>query len=176
MRYRRDLSCGRSHLRPRFPLLRTGEPVTTHALMVLLVAVALTEIAAIATSIDLHRALAHRALRVHPTLDVFFRAVLWMTTGQNRREWVAVHRKHHTFTDKAGDPHSPRLLGFWRVQILNVYYDMRHGPPNPRTLGAPGQAVALLDIPTRSYPSRGAPGKARQTGQSRVFLGPAGNH
>ena len=96
-----------------------------HALLILLVAVALTEVAAIATSIYLHRALAHRALRVHPVLEIFFRAVLWMTTGQNRREWVAVHRKHHTFTDKAGDPHSPRLLGFWRIQILNVYYYMK---------------------------------------------------
>ena len=107
--------------------------MTAHALIVLLVAVALAEIAAIATSIYLHRALAHRALRVHPALDVLFRALLWMTTGQNRREWVAVHRKHHTFTDTAGDPHSPRLLGFWRVQILNVYYYMKEAK-NPETL------------------------------------------
>src|SRR6266540_4200930 len=97
----------------------------THALIVLLVAVSLTEIAVMATSIYLHRALAHHALRVHPVLDILFRVVLWMTTGQNRREWVAVHRKHHTFTDRAGDPHSPRLLGFWRVQVLNVYYYMK---------------------------------------------------
>src|SRR5215468_2525946 len=77
----------------------------THALIVLLVAVVLAEVSAIATSIYLHRALAHRALHVHPALDVLFRTLLWMTTGQNRREWVAVHRKHHTFTDRAGDPH-----------------------------------------------------------------------
>jgi len=38
---------------------------------------------------------------------------------------VAVHRKHHTFTDREGDPHSPRLLGFWRVQLFNVAYYMR---------------------------------------------------
>jgi stearoyl-CoA desaturase (delta-9 desaturase) len=120
--------------------------VTRHALIVLLVAVALTEVAAIATSIYLHRALAHRALHVHPALDVFFRAVLWMTTGQNRREWVAVHRKHHTFTDKAGDPHSPLLLGFWRVQILNVYYYMKEAK-NPETLAryAPDIAADRLD-------------------------------
>lgn len=118
----------------------------THVLIVVLVAVTLTEIAAIATSIYLHRALAHRALRVHPVLDVIFRTVLWMTTGQNRREWVAVHRKHHTYTDKPGDPHSPLLFGFWRVQILNVYYYVKEAK-NPETLEkfAPDIAEDRLD-------------------------------
>src|SRR5262245_8497327 len=117
-----------------------------HALIVVLVAVALTEVSVIATSIYLHRALAHRALRVHPALDVLFRLVLWMTTGQNCREWVAVHRKHHTFTDRAGDPHSPQLLGFWRVQILNVYYYVKEAK-NPETLAkfAPDIAADRFD-------------------------------
>ena len=66
-------------------------------------------------------------------MDVFFRTVLWLTTGQRRREWVAVHRKHHTFTDQEGDPHSPRLLGFWRLQLLNAYYYAREAR-NPETL------------------------------------------
>jgi stearoyl-CoA desaturase (delta-9 desaturase) len=89
------------------------------------VAVAVVQMAVIATSVYLHRALAHRALVVHPVADVVFRTVLWLTTGQRRQEWVAVHRKHHAFTDREGDPHSPRLLGFWRVQLLNVYYYVR---------------------------------------------------
>ena len=79
----------------------------------------------LATSIYFHRALAHGALRVHPVADVVFRALLWITTGQRRRQWVAVHRKHHTFTDREGDPHSPRLVGLWRVQLLNAYYYAR---------------------------------------------------
>jgi stearoyl-CoA desaturase (delta-9 desaturase) len=90
-----------------------------------LVAIALTQVAVIATSIYLHRALAHRSLQLRPLADVAFRTALWLTTGQCRQEWVAVHRKHHTFTDREGDPHSPRLLGFWRVQIFNVAYYIR---------------------------------------------------
>ena len=97
------------------------------------VAVALVQVAVIATSVYLHRALAHRALVVHPIADVLFRTVLWLTTGQRRQEWVAVHRKHHAFTDQEGDPHSPRLLGFWRVQFLNVYYYIREAR-NRRTV------------------------------------------
>jgi stearoyl-CoA desaturase (delta-9 desaturase) len=98
-----------------------------------LAALALTQIAAVSTSVYLHRALAHRALRLHPVTDVCFRALLWLTTGQNRREWVAVHRKHHKFTDRTGDPHSPKMLGFWQVQLFNVYYYVREAK-NPDTI------------------------------------------
>ena len=68
--------------------------------LVPLVAVALSQVAVIATSIYLHRGLAHRSLTIHPVLDVFFRTILWITTGQKRQQWVAVHRKHHTFADQ----------------------------------------------------------------------------
>jgi len=85
----------------------------------------LAEIAVIATSVYLHRGLAHRALRLHPVTDGCFRTLLWLTTGQSRREWVAVHRKHHAFTDRVGDPHSPRLFGFWHIQLWNIYYHPR---------------------------------------------------
>src|SRR5258708_12939126 len=86
-----------------------------------------------AASVYLHRGLAQRSLRLHPVADAACRTVLWLTTGQTRREWVAVHRKHHTFTDREGDPHSPRLLGLWRVQAWNVYYYIPE-PPNPETI------------------------------------------
>ncbi len=107
--------------------------MSTPAWLVPIVAILVTQAAVLATSIYLHRALAHRALSLHPVADLFFRTVLWLTTGQRRQEWVAVHRKHHTFTDRDGDPHSPRLLGFWKVQIFNVYYYVREAR-NPETL------------------------------------------
>ncbi len=102
-------------------------------LMATAVTLAVTEAAVIATSVYLHRGLAHRALRLHPIADFLFRCILWVSTGQNRREWVAVHRKHHAFTDKEGDPHSPLLLGFWKVQLGNVFYYVREAR-NPETI------------------------------------------
>ena len=98
-----------------------------------LAAVVLTQTAILATSVYLHRALAHRSLAVHPAADLLFRIVLWLTTGQDRREWVAVHRKHHAFTDREGDPHSPQLRGFWHIQFLNAHYYMREAR-NPETI------------------------------------------
>jgi stearoyl-CoA desaturase (delta-9 desaturase) len=121
-----------------------------------IIAVVLTQVAVIATSIYLHRTLAHRALRLHPAADLAFRIVLWLTTGQRRQQWVAVHRKHHAFADREGDPHSPRLLGFWRVQLFNVYYYIREcRNPDPIATFAPDLAEDRLD---RIVFSRGLPG------------------
>jgi stearoyl-CoA desaturase (delta-9 desaturase) len=121
-----------------------------------LIALALTQIAAIATSVYLHRALAHRALRLHPVTDVCCRVVLWLTTGQSRREWVAVHRKHHTFTDRVGDPHSPRLFGFWHIQF-NVLSAREARNPETIRMFAPDIAEDWLD---RTVFSRGLAGLA----------------
>jgi stearoyl-CoA desaturase (Delta-9 desaturase) len=107
------------------------------SLQILIIATAafiLAQMATVATSIYLHRALAHRSLILRPAAAAFFRAVLWLLTGQTRQQWVAVHRKHHTFTDREGDPHSPLLLGFWKVQLWNVYYYVREAR-NGETVG-----------------------------------------
>jgi stearoyl-CoA desaturase (delta-9 desaturase) len=48
------------------------------------------------------------------------RVLTWVMTGIKPRQWVAVHRRHHAFTDVEGDPHSPLLEGFAIVQIGNV--------------------------------------------------------
>ncbi|MDH3420545.1 MAG: fatty acid desaturase [Gammaproteobacteria bacterium] len=64
-----------------------------------------------------HRDQAHRAIDLHPALRHFFRFWLWMTTGANTKEWVAVHRKHHAFCEKEGDPHSPKVFGLRTVLL-----------------------------------------------------------
>jgi stearoyl-CoA desaturase (delta-9 desaturase) len=72
------------------------------------------------TTIFLHRTLSHRALTMEPALRFTCRALTWITTGIRPRQWVAVHRRHHAFTDVEGDPHSPLLEGFAKVQAGNV--------------------------------------------------------
>ena len=102
-------------------------------LLSLVVAAILIQVAVFSTTIYLHRTATHKALVIHPALEWTFRFVLWVVTGLSTREWVAVHRKHHAFTDEEGDPHSPALLGFWRVQLGNVYYYVRE-LKNPETV------------------------------------------
>jgi stearoyl-CoA desaturase (Delta-9 desaturase) len=79
-----------------------------------------TQAAVFATTVYLHRVLAHRSLTVRPRVAMVFRAVVWITTGIVPRAWVAVHRRHHAFSDTPQDPHSPVVLGFWAVQLGNV--------------------------------------------------------
>ena len=81
---------------------------------VLLVAVSV-QLSSFATSIYLHRSLAHRGLYFNPVVAFPMRVQLWLATGINAKEWVAVHRKHHRHTDVEGDPHSPVLEGLWQI-------------------------------------------------------------
>lgn len=69
----------------------------------------------------LHRSQAHRGVEFHPIVAHFMRFWLWMTTGQVTKQWVAVHRKHHRFTEAEGDPHSPHVFGFWRVMFKGAF-------------------------------------------------------
>lgn len=97
------------------------------------IAIILTQVATSSTTIYLHRCATHRALTLHPAIAWMFRFALWITTGLATKEWVAVHRKHHAFTDADGDPHSPRLNGFWPVQLGNVFCYVREAG-NPATV------------------------------------------
>ena len=74
-----------------------------------------THITIISVTLFLHRGQAHKGIVFHPILSHFMRAWLWLTTGMVTKQWVAIHRKHHAFSDKEGDPHSPHVFGIWTV-------------------------------------------------------------
>lgn len=85
-----------------------------------IVGLVVCQVAIVLTTVFLHRTLSHRAITMSPGLTFFCRALTWLTTGIMPRQWVGVHRRHHAFTDVEGDPHSPRILGFAKVQVGNV--------------------------------------------------------
>ncbi len=89
-------------------------------LFALLVGFAICQLGTVLTTVYLHRALSHRALSLSPGVTWVCRVLTWVVTGVRPRQWVAVHRKHHAFTDVEGDPHSPLLEGFATVQFGNV--------------------------------------------------------
>jgi stearoyl-CoA desaturase (delta-9 desaturase) len=74
-----------------------------------------THITIVAVTLFLHRSQAHRSVQFHPVVTHFFRFWLWLTTGMVTKQWVAVHRKHHRFSDEPGDPHSPHVYGIKQV-------------------------------------------------------------
>lgn len=127
-------------------------------------------VANVATTVYLHRALSHRALTLSPGVAWVFRLVVWVTTGIRPRQWVAVHRKHHAYTDVEGDPHSPVLLGWVRVQIANVALYRREAR-NPDTL-----ARYAKDLPAdrfdRLFFDRALLGLGVGIGALMILLGP----
>jgi stearoyl-CoA desaturase (delta-9 desaturase) len=46
---------------------------------------------------------------------------LWLTTGMVTKQWVAIHRKHHRYSDTEGDPHSPHVYGLKRVFFKGAF-------------------------------------------------------
>ena len=65
---------------------------------------------------------------------------LWLTTGMITRQWVAIHRKHHRFSDQEGDPHSPHVHGFWNILGRGVMYYVQEGK-NTQTIMSYGKGT-----------------------------------
>ncbi|MEN0108582.1 MAG: delta-9 fatty acid desaturase DesA [Pseudomonas sp.] len=82
---------------------------------VIAVTLLMTHVTIVSVTVYLHRYSAHRSLELHPALKHFFRFWLWLTTGQNTREWTAIHRKHHAKCETVDDPHSPVIKGLSTV-------------------------------------------------------------
>lgn len=60
-------------------------------------------------SVGFHRHFAHRSFRAVPWLRALM-AVAGQMAGQGPvLYWTALHRRHHSFSDQPGDPHSPSL-------------------------------------------------------------------
>lgn len=119
-------------------------------LLALLVGFAITTLANLATTIYLHRTLAHRALTLSGPVSQAFRFVIWVSTGIRPRQWVAVHRKHHAFTDVQGDPHSPVLHGWVKVQLLNVAMYRREAN-NPETVARYARDIPVTRMDRVAY-------------------------
>ena len=74
-----------------------------------------THITIICVTVYLHRGQAHKGIIFNPILEHFMRFWLWLTTGMVTKQWVAIHRKHHRYSDVEGDPHSPHVFGIYTV-------------------------------------------------------------
>ena len=103
-------------------------------------ALILTHITIAGVTIYLHRHQAHRALEMHPLISHFFRFWLWLTTGMKTKDWVSIHRKHHSKCETAEDPHSPQVLGLKKVlwQGAELY---RQASQNTETLERYGKGT-----------------------------------
>lgn len=85
----------------------------------------MTHITIVCVTLYLHRGQTHRGIEFNPVVSHAMRFWLWFTTGMVTKQWVAIHRKHHRYSDKDGDPHSPMVYGLKRVLFggAMLYHD-----------------------------------------------------
>jgi stearoyl-CoA desaturase (delta-9 desaturase) len=60
-----------------------------------------------------HRLLTHRGFRVPKPLEYFLTLCGSLALEGGPIAWVATHRVHHVYTDRDGDPHSPKDGVWW---------------------------------------------------------------
>jgi stearoyl-CoA desaturase (delta-9 desaturase) len=84
-------------------------------------------------TIGYHRLLTHRSFRCGPVVRALVIVLGSMALEGPPIEWVANHRKHHTYSDHEGDPHSPHIghghgwrapfRGLWHAHLGWLFQD-----------------------------------------------------
>lgn len=77
----------------------------------LALATVLYAVTGLGVTVGYHRMLTHGSFTARPWLRVALAVAGSMGFQGNVTDWVAVHRRHHAFTDRPGDPHSPYRYG-----------------------------------------------------------------
>jgi stearoyl-CoA desaturase (Delta-9 desaturase) len=60
-------------------------------------------------TVGFHRLLTHRSFKTSPAIRGLLGVLGTMSVEGPVISWVADHRKHHAYTDRLGDPHSPHV-------------------------------------------------------------------
>ncbi|MCH9036169.1 MAG: fatty acid desaturase [Chloroflexi bacterium] len=73
-------------------------------------------------TIGYHRYMAHSSFKTNSFMKVALLILGTMSWQGNPISWAAIHRKHHAYSDRDGDVHSPQLsrnifLGFFHAQV-----------------------------------------------------------
>ena len=68
-------------------------------------------LAVLGVTVGYHRHFTHQAFKAKPWLRVALAIAGSLAVQGNVFNWVADHRRHHAFSDKEGDPHSPWAFG-----------------------------------------------------------------
>jgi stearoyl-CoA desaturase (delta-9 desaturase) len=62
-------------------------------------------------AVGLHRYFTHRSFKANRPLKIVLAVAGSMALEGSMISWVAIHRRHHMFSDQEGDPHSPHRYG-----------------------------------------------------------------
>ncbi|HEY5960758.1 MAG TPA: acyl-CoA desaturase, partial [Polyangiaceae bacterium] len=109
-------------------------------------------------SFFLHRYAAHRMFQLSHFWQRTFHLLTYLFQGAsylNPRAYAVLHRMHHHFSDKPGDPHSPRLEPNPVKMMLNTLKDYRAVSNGTHPLAKP------FEYDLVSWPALDAVGRSR---------------
>src|SRR5215468_5255330 len=90
-----------------------------------------------------HRYASHRMFSMSKVMERIFHVGTWIAQGPSYlspRAYAILHREHHAYSDRAGDPHAPTFFSnvltmMWATaQRYGAHLD-RTSSPEPRFLG-----------------------------------------
>jgi stearoyl-CoA desaturase (Delta-9 desaturase) len=84
-------------------------------------------ITALGVTVGYHRYFTHGAFKAKRALRVVLALAGGMASQGSVIAWVADHRRHHAFSDREGDPHSPWLFGTSPVAIAKGFWHSHMG-------------------------------------------------
>ena len=91
----------------------------------------------IGVEVGFHRYFSHKSFDAHPSVRWLLGILGSMAAQGPVIYWAANHRRHHQFSDRRGDPHSPYLHGQgFRAQAAGLWHAhmgwiFNHETPNP---------------------------------------------
>jgi stearoyl-CoA desaturase (Delta-9 desaturase) len=106
-----------------------------------------------------HRCLTHRSFTARPALRAALAVAGSLSFQGDVIGWVAVHRRHHAFSDRPGDPHSPYRYGTGPVGQLrgvmhaHVGWLLRHDPTSRETYAPDMLADPAMRAISAAFPA-----------------------
>src|SRR6478672_6982678 len=117
-------------------------------------------LSALGVTVGFHRLLTHRAFETRLWLRYTLATLGSLSVQGPVIDWVADHRKHHTFTDEEGDPHSPHagrgaglrgmLSGLWHAHVGWLF--STHGQASSRRFAPDLLAEPAMRRINRAFP------------------------
>jgi len=78
-------------------------------------------------TVGFHRYFTHRSFKARPAVRISLGIAGSLAMQGDVITWVADHRRHHAFTDKEGDPHSPWLFGTGPAALARGFWHAHFG-------------------------------------------------
>lgn len=78
-------------------------------------------------TVGFHRLLTHRSFVANRWLRIGLAIAGSFAVQGSATSWVALHRRHHVYSDRLGDPHSPNLHGSTTLDMLKGFIHAHTG-------------------------------------------------